>query len=452
MDVTIIGAGLCGLSCAIHLAKLGFLVTIYEKKSLSEIIKSKTMKNHSRDLSMDISERGIFALKEMNIFEEIKKQSVAMRYKIFHDEKSNLEYVPFGVNENQVVYAVCREYLFKCLYERACSFKNITINFNANLLNIDGQNNTIEIKQEAVVKKNQFNFLIGTDGIHSKVRSFLEGQGLQFSFFSMTKGYKEIFIPKIDKSKFEFHANHFWSRDGYMLVAQPNFDSTFTAALIMDKKGQGISFESVISDNVERFFCEKFPDVFPLIPNLRAQYENNVVGGLQIIETSKITYENKIMIIGDSAHAMTPFLGQGVNCCFEDCSVFSECLLQTNNNLTLAATIFENRRLKNISSIVKLSYENYPELFGNVDIKKEILLRKIDVELMKNFPIYRSFHNLICFDRADYWTIDKLKALQYSMLNKIADGVNDINEVDLTKAKRELEKYQETISNKDFLI
>jgi len=425
-EIRIIGAGLCGLLCAIKLANKGYLVTIYEQKNLEDILnyQKATHKKSGRSMSMDLSARGLLALKDLNLLEKFLPVSVIMKNKIFHHQDNSLDIVPYGKNHNEYILTVSRNQLFEILYKKAILYNNIKINFSSKLTTINRLEN---------------NIIIGADGVNSQVRELIFKDTSKKT--SLSKCYKELTISA--PNNLDINAMHIWPRNGFMLVAQPNFDGTFTSALITEK--------NMTISNIKKFFKEYFFDIYESMPNLMQEFTNNKISEFNIVNCDKIIAGNNILLMGDAAHAMVPFLGQGVNCSFEDCSVLLECLDKCDNDWPKAISLYEEKRLKNIQAINKLSLENYPELEFNADIKKCILEKQLDIYLMKKYTQkYLSFHNLICFNHTEYKKILALKNIQTNLIKNLSKDIYNLADLKEHKIHEEFMNYEEILRQIEF--
>lgn len=450
--IAIIGAGLTGLACAIYLAKRAFQVSVYEYRSAQEIHSEDYIASYGRAMSMDLSSRGIHALNDLGIIGEIQKKAVPMRHKIFHQRCGNLTRIPLGPTKDEHILAISRNHLFQTLMNQAKEYKNIQIHFRCKFIDVEFASLAVCFHD---LEKNQGlyvspDILIGADGSNSSVRKAFESYTQShFETTPMPQSYKELSIP-IEKGKFlEHHAMHFWSRDKIMLVAQPNYDQSFTCALLMAEDGDELSFNSIQErSQIEDFFREHFPDAHSLIPELCQQYAKNKANHLRILQGKNWTCCGNVLLIGDSAHGTVPFFGQGVNCCFEDCTVLNECLNETNNHWATALQLFEARRVKNANAMSTLSFTNYPELLHNNVFERALLKKQIEVEINQRYwGDYITYHNLVCFSRVPYTYAMACKRLQEPMLDRLSEGISNIDQLDWNKVKQEMIQYKKQLHN-----
>jgi len=449
--VAIIGAGISGLACALHLAQRGNDVTIWEYRKREELTPAS-----ARAVSLDISARGIYALKHIGLFDQqVKKYGVQMTHKIFHDRNGQLTKIPYGPTDKHYILALSRNYLFEILLDAASKLSNIQINFLCKLEQINFTKAELIIRNLANNKifHEKPNIIIGADGINSLARAAFEKYtGLCFSSTPMPQAYKEISIPKEMGLSLELNATLLWSRNELMLVAQPNPDHSFMCALLMPREGADLSFESIrTKDELENLFQANFNDVRALMPNLHTEYQQRKVGFLRILQGQSWVCEGKFVLIGDAAHGMVPFFGQGVNCCFEDCTVLDQCLNESNDHWPTALLLFNQRRVINGNAISSMSFSNYPELLQRNLFQQVLLKKQIETKITKVFRSeYISYHNLVCFHRVPYVYALACKKLQEPMLDRLASRIEHVDDLDWTLVEQEVQSYQKQL-NCDYL-
>lgn len=448
-SIAIIGAGLTGLMCAIHLAQRGFIITVYERRSHQDICgpRYKILGVPGRSMSMDISARGIHALKNINVLDFVVGESVPMKYKIFHDAIGNQSAIPYGQYDDEQILTVSRTHLYQTLLTECQRHDNIDIQFGQRLLHIDFEDRSATIINENSRRLQQIEpeIIIGADGANSLVRELIQNcGGLPFliSYFPMS--YKELTIPSDLATGFQINAMHIWPRNGMMLVAQPNLDHSFTCALLMHETGKPLSFAQIDSSKkIRALFDAHFFDASERMPTLESEYLVNPIGKLKIINGLNWSYSNFALLIGDAAHGMVPFFGQGVNCCFEDCTFLADRLDESHNDWYTVFHQMRDVRVPDANAINAMSYDNYPELFPNTDLFRLQLIKEIEAMLSANYRgIYRTYHNLVCFERVPYSFAQKVKTIQIPMLERLSSNIANIQELDRRMVKKELHDYQ----------
>lgn len=450
--VVIIGAGLTGLMCAIHLAERGFKVLVFDKRQLGDIFttKYKSLGLPARSMSMDISSRGIFALKSVGLFDKIKSCSVPMKYKIIHDHLNRQTMLSYGQLENECILAVSRTYLFQSLLEKCQTMPNIDINFNFRLFDIDVsekiawiENSTLRTKK--VIKPD---VIIGADGSNSTTRQILQKKYDRFFVISdFPMSYKELSIPN-HAHQFRIDAAHVWPRIDMMLVAQPNLDASFTCTFLMHENNKKYCFANVdTASKIRDLFALQFSDALAAMPNLESEYITNPISKMKIVAGPVWTGDDFVLLLGDAAHGMAPFFGQGVNCCFEDCTFLAQQLDETNNDWPEVFKRFNKTRVPEANAINTLSYNNYPELFAKNNLHKLQLMKELEAFLAAQYSdIYRTYHNLVCFDRVSYIVAEKIKKLQIPLLERLSANINDINALDHDLVEKEMLAYQKDLA------
>ncbi len=449
--IAIIGAGLSGLMCAINMARRNYEVHVFEKRTNQDILQPRYNLNGKigRSMSMDLSERGLHALKKVGLLEKVSKHAVPMMKKIFHMENGMLVSIPYGRKAEEHILTISRTHLYQLLLAECSRYAGIKIHFAHELIDIDITSKKLHFTT-CDNKEHYFfaDIVIGSDGTNSKVREYIElinSKKFYKSLFSHS--YKELSLPA--GTPFEIEAMHIWPREEFMLVAQPNFDNSFTAALILKNDNSLHSFNSLKHHKtVKEFFARYFADALKYMPNLNDEFKKNPVGTLTVITGATWTAADFMLVIGDAAHSMVPFFGQGVNCCFEDCTVLDEILTAQSDNWSQTLKIFNDMRVADANAISAMSSTNYPELLEKPDIDMIMREKEIELFLCKNFAeIYRSYHNLVCFDRMPYTKIAKVRSLQKKLLAHLSHRHESSKELNARELIDALHHYEREIKN-----
>jgi kynurenine 3-monooxygenase len=448
-EIVIVGAGLTGLMLSIYLGKRGYQVAVYDQRPDPRLAYSKY--GSGRSMSLDLSVRGLIALSEIGLDETILASAVPMKTRNIHLPEEETVQLRYGKSEKDCIYAVSRAKVHKELLEKAESFDFVKINFNQSFVDFDPDTEFAIFKDEATgqrVRVQPF-LLIGCDGVHSPVRTAIEKiHHNHFKKETFDYSYKELKIPSSRAEGLELQAMHMWPRKNCMLVAQPNDDGSFTCAILLPRSGPH-SFDALISrgiPEVSRFFEENFGEVCDLIPNLVEDFLNNPLGILTSIREGQWSVDSKVLLMGDSVHAMLPFFGQGMNCCFEDCYLLNQYLNEFNNDWNLAIPAFEKNRKLDTHAITTLSLENYPEL-TSLNWRHFILHRKIEDFLMLNFKdVFTSYHNLVCFSGVPYRYAQAVKGLQKDLVERIAISMGDIHDLSKSRVAELMGEYQSKLN------
>ncbi|QEY51878.1 FAD-dependent oxidoreductase [Legionella longbeachae] len=448
MRIAIIGAGLTGLLLSLYLARRGYEVDIYEQRSDPRITTHPYDKG--RKMSIDLSSRGLLSLAEMGLAEKILSKSVPMRDRVIHLPNGEVISLAYGKCANDCIHTVSRSQLHFDLLQETESVPSIVVHFNRSFVDMDTTSGEFILFDNHLNK--HFNikpfFLFGCDGANSMVRKCIEKQKdvtFQYSYFPYQ--YKELTIPYLENKTLQLEAMHMWPRENSMLVAQPNYDHSFTCAFLLPSTGD-YSFEKLTKSyspqQMLNYFKDQYSDIYPFISNLENDLYNNPIGSLITINEGHWNID-KVALMGDSTHAMVPFLGQGLNCCFEDCYLFNQFLDKYNDDWQTAIPAFEEFRKKDTNAITIMSLENYPELFDS-DLQKSILLREIENYLMVNFKdTFATYHNLTCFSSHSYSYINSIRLIQKEMILDISQTINNIKEINKDKIELFLEDYHKKI-------
>ncbi|HXA01921.1 MAG TPA: NAD(P)/FAD-dependent oxidoreductase [Cytophagaceae bacterium] len=379
--ITIVGAGLVGSLLSLYLRKQNFEVKILERR------KDPRTGNvdHGRSINLALSHRGIRALKEAGVQISILEKAIPMRGRMIHDVKGKRNFIPYG-EQGQMIYSVSRSELNRMLIEEA-EKAGASINFNASCHEIDFKNSSITINQEGQEQKISSDIILGADGAFSDVRSAMQKYDkFNYSQEYLEHGYKELQIPAKDgKHQLEKNALHIWPREKFMLIALPNLDGSFTCTLFLPHEG-AVSF-SKLKDNVslKKFFKKYFSDVYGLMPDLEKYFFGNPTSSLVTIKCSPWYFE-RTMLIGDAAHAIVPFYGQGMNCGFEDCVVLDELIAKHNENWETILNEYQLLRKPDSDAIADLAIANFVEVRDKTADPVFLLQKKIEARFSEKHP------------------------------------------------------------------
>lgn len=400
--ITIIGAGLVGSLLSILLAQQGFKVKVYEKRPNP----LTTNPESGRSINLALSNRGIKTLDMAGLTQKVMQQTIPMEGRMLHEPNGQLILQPYG-KEGQQIYSISRSELTNLLIKEAIAL-GVIYNFNVEIDTIDHKTKQIHLteKQHNLKVTEPFQLLLGADGAFSAVRNDLQKSGkLDFTLTNLEHSYKELRIPPTSQNGHRMYKNalHIWPRKQFMLIALPNLDGSFTVTLFLPTEGD-LSFEYLNTrENLETFFLEYFPDAFSLIPDLIDQFYNNPTSFLGTIKCQPWIYEDQVALIGDAAHAIVPFYGQGMNAGFEDCRILIE-LIQQNQPTDWAEILqqFQNARKENTDAIADLAVSNFYEMRDNVADEKFLLRKKIEAEINKKYPEYLPLYSMVTFSDLSY--------------------------------------------------
>ncbi len=385
-EITIIGAGLVGSLLSIYLVKRGYKVKIYERRS--DIRKEKVVAG--RSINLALSDRGIKALEEIGIMEDVKKIAIPMHGRYIHNADGSHAYQAYG-NEGQFINSVSRGELNKKLMTLA-EENGVEIFFNEKCENIDWKKNEINFLNGANLQPSTFNFelLFGSDGAFSAARltNQLQSDMFEYSQHYIEAGYKELTIPSGENGTFQIEKNalHIWPRGNYMLIALPNMDGSFTCTLFFPFEGEPSFASLTTKEKVKEFFLKTFPDTVPLIPTLEEDFFNNPTASLVTVKCYPWVRDNKFALIGDAAHAIVPFFGQGMNCGFEDCLVLNNLIDKHNENWETILQEYQQLRKPDADAIAQLALNNFKEMSDKAGDATFLLQKKIETNFSKKYP------------------------------------------------------------------
>ncbi len=451
-NIAIIGAGLAGSLLAIYLAKKGFKVDVYERRP--------DMRKHEigggRSINLALSTRGIHALKEVGLYDEIKKIAIPMYGRMIHSLEGELNFQRYGKDDSEYINAVSRAELNKALMNLAEGYDGVNLHFNQRCTGMDFETGEVLLHDEEKNSsyKAKPETTIATDGATSPVRqSMLHLPRFDFSQEYENYGYKELIIPPGPEGSFLFEKNalHIWPRGSFMLIALPNLDGSFTCTLFLAydySHGDKDSFEYLQArELVLQFFNSRFHDAADLMPGLINDFFGNPTGSLITIKCHPWAVEDKSVLLGDSAHAIVPFFGQGMNAAFEDCTYLNECIGRFGDNWAKVFDEFQEIRKPNSDAIADLARENFVEMRDLVATPRFQLKKKIEAELARKFPErFIPKYSMVTFHRFPYESAMKRGKIQEAILNELTEGIDVIENIDWEKAGEMVEEMLDKLA------
>ncbi len=433
--IQLIGAGLVGSLLSIYFARLGFDVEIFERRPDMRTNKIEG----GRSINLAISTRGLSALEKVGLKDEVMKICIPMSGRNVHALNGQTQFHAYG-RDSECIYSVSRSELNKILMSHAESKWGVRIHFNHQLTRLDLKQNIAHVSAPEKNIEIDAHLLIGTDGSASAVREAIlhQTQG-KCSSETLSYSYKELVIPPDSNAKFQMPPNalHIWPRKNFMLIALPNLDHSFTATLFLAATGD-ISFETLKTPpQLNRFFEEYFSDALKMLPNLDQEFFDNPTGQMLTIKADRWSYQNKSLILGDAAHAIVPFFGQGMNCGFEDCRALSDILENHLTNLDWENVFneFFKARKENVDAIADLAQENFIEMRDKVADPQFLFQKSVERILMKTFSeTYFSRYQLVSFSNIPYSEAKKIGLLEDQILQELCSNIKSPEDVDLTRA------------------
>lgn len=379
--VNIIGAGLAGSLLAILLAKRGFKVSAYERRPDPRV----ATVDGGRSINMALAARGIRGLQLAGVLERVMKFAIPMRGRMVHEHDGDAALQSYGVRPGEVIYSVSRAGLNRALIEAAAELPGVELHFGQLCLGLAHEKNVLEMRDEATGRIYHIAAQpsIATDGGGSAVRDSLVSRDVSVVREEpLDHDYKELTIPPRDgKPALEVNALHIWPRGGFMLIALPNPDATFTATLFLARRGAN-SFEELGSPAaVDAFFTREFPSAKALMPDLLREFFEHRQGSLGTVYTQGWHFNGDVLLLGDAAHAIVPFHGQGMNCAFEDCAELIR-LMDEHHSWAGLFESFEHARRPNTDAIAQMALENYVEMREAV-LDPEYRRKKAEAEALE---------------------------------------------------------------------
>ena len=416
-----IGAGLAGPLLATYLAKRGYSVEIFERRPDMR----KESISAGRSINLALSIRGNHALKEVGLYDKIKSNTIPMKGRMIHDLNSGIHLQPYGQKENEVIFSVSRAHLNMELMTLAEETGNVTIRFNHQLLSADLEQNKLLFQLSDSLEKIEwsFNRVIGCDGSASILRkSIVEKANIQYVKKPLGHGYKELTIPPMKSGKFQIEPNalHIWPRGNHMLIALPNNDCSFTCTLFFPMIGK-TSFETVKTEkDIFDLFQSQFPDAIKLIPNLVEDFQKNPTGDLASVYCKPWHLGGKALLIGDAAHAVAPFFGQGMNASFQDCSTLAKLIGQNENDWNTIFNAFSSTQVENGHAIADMALENYLEMRDHVNDPEYKKRRNMELKLERMFPDqFIPRYSMVSFHQIPYAEVYQRGEKQFKIISDV---------------------------------
>lgn len=399
--IIVVGAGLCGSLLGLRMAQLGYEVTLVERRPDLRKVEQAA----GRSINLALSNRGFAALDLVGMKEVALEIGIPMYGRMLHNTEGETYLSPYSGRKGRSIYSTSRTHLNQLLIDAASKQDHVSFLFDHTCTDIDFQKKRINVQDNQSGAKQilEADYIFGTDGAGSVIReSMLEnGYIKQHNFQQLSHGYKELFFPALPGGEYaaEKNALHIWPRKDFMLIALPNPGGSFTVTLFLAHEGKENSFEALSTpDKVEAFFEENFADALEIMPKLQELFATNPTSILGTIKCSPWLAENRVLLMGDAAHAMVPFYGQGMNAAFEDVLVFDKVLKDAEGDLEKAFATFESKRYKDAEAICDLSLDNFKEMQADTADPDFLRKRRIEMELEASEEVaYFSKYSLVTF-------------------------------------------------------
>jgi kynurenine 3-monooxygenase len=433
-NIGIIGGGLVGSLLAVYLKKRGYEISVFERRSDVR----EQVNDEGRSINLALSNRGIRALEEVGLASEVKKITIPMHGRMMHALDETLTFQPYG-KQGQFINSISRSSLNKLLIETA-DHHGAKFHFECRVIDVNLHDTSLTVESNGSSRVIKFDGIVGADGAFSAVRHAMQfTDRYDFSQDFIEHGYKELQIPagKNGTFKLEKNALHIWPRESYMLIALPNPDGSFTCTLFFPFEGD-LSFSSLQSDeSIRNFFNHNFPDALKLMPDLITDFKANTTSSLVTVKCYPWV-RNKSLLIGDAAHAIVPFYGQGMNAGFEDCRILNDLLDQHDDQWENAIKSFQQQRKADTDAIAHLALENFIEMRDLVGDAEFLLRKKIEAKLHELYPDqWIPLYSMVTFhDDIRYSEALAIGANQ----KKIMDEVMQANDISSTWERLDFEQ------------
>ncbi len=382
--VNIVGAGLAGALLALLLARRGIAVALYERRPDPR----QVLPERGRSINLALAARGMRALERAAVLQSVRPLLIAMRGRMVHERSGAAALHAYGQREHEVIWSVGRADLNRVLIDAAARHARVSVRFGQQCLGADLRARQLSFRDGASGREYQVPLAatIATDGAGSAVRGGLAAAGLlQVREEWLDHDYKELTVPAAAAGSLERHALHIWPRGGFMLIALPNTDGSFTATLFLARSGV-VSFAALATPGaLQEFFAREFADALPLLPNLPSQFAAHPQGQLATVHTAPWHVGGEVLLLGDAAHAIVPFHGQGMNAAFEDCVELDALLAEADEWAELFAR-FEQARRPNTAAIAQMALENYLEMRDAVLDAGFVRRKALAMALERRFP------------------------------------------------------------------
>ena len=443
----LLGGGLSGSLLSLMLANQGYAVQVAEARPDMRIQEV----DGGRSINLALSARGLNALDRVGLKEKALSLSIPMKGRMIHPIEGDLQFQPYGQHEEEVINSISRAELNKLLMTAAEETGHVEFFFNTRCMGMELDDRLIYLRNEITQQtwSVQVHRVIACDGIGSPIRiTLLKRPQYKYDPKFLDHGYKELTIPPAPDGSHQLDKNalHIWPRGDFMLIALPNLDGSFTCTLFLKYESEDEnepSFKKIGEDEMEMraFFKEYFPDVPPLMPDLEDEYFENPVAALGSIQFSPWYYEDAVVLVGDAAHAIVPFFGQGMNCAFEDCAVFEECLEKYEGDWKRIFKTFDRKRKVNTDAIAEMSMKNFLEMRDWVGDPKFLLRKQLELELEKRNPgVFIPQYSMVSFHLIPYAEVLKRGKIQDEILDQLLADADSLDAIDFEQADQRIQE------------
>lgn len=447
--VVVAGGGLVGSLASLLLARRGIPVDLYERRP---DMRRETI-SAGRSINLAVSVRGLHALGLVGLAEAVLAEAVPMRGRMMHGLDGTLAFQPYGLDESECIHSISRGALNKALLTAAEGTGRVAVRFRHRAVSADLDGGRVSFVDEATGERHEAagDLVLGTDGSGSVLRKAAsERPGFTQTEEPLDYGYKEFHIPPAPGGghQLEKHALHIWPRGSFMLIALPNFDGSFTCTLFLPWVGP-VSFEALkAADTVVEFFARHFPDVVPLLGDVAGTFFTNPTGQMVTVKCGPWNVGRRTLLLGDAAHAIVPFFGQGMNCGFEDCALLDALIASAPDDWTSRLAMFAASRKPDADAIADMAVGNFVEMRDKVGDARFLLEKQVEKLLLKEFPDrFVSRYALVSFSRMPYRLAAEAGRAGDELLAALCEGLPHADRFDRALADRLLhERFEPVIT------
>jgi kynurenine 3-monooxygenase len=419
--IAVVGAGLVGSLLACYLGRRGYEVDVYERRPDPR----STTIERGRSINLALSERGLDALRRIDLVDAVMAPALPMHGRMVHAVDGTTSFQSYSANGDRAINSIGRTTLNETLLDAAEATTGVQLHFDSRLASYDLSTNALTFEvdgHEAVVIPD---IVLAADGFGSVVRQGLQSrQRVAVVTDRLDFGYKELTIPaRDDDFALTPDALHIWPRGASMMIALPNPDKSFTCTLFWPTEGADAFDALTTEQQILDHFAREYADALPLMPTLVEDYRYNPVGLLATIHSDPWQVEGKVGLVGDAAHAILPFFGQGANCGFEDVVELDRCLSEVADDWTLALPMYQERRRANAEAIAQLAKENFVEMRDKVGSKAFLAGKRIEHVLERLLPgTYLSRYEMVSFTTIPYADVVERTKKQQRVAAVLAGG------------------------------